>query len=679
VLRLLRQFRLTPLSAAGLSAAGVLTFIGLLLLAGTIDEYRAGRAFNRALDAYAEDNVERVHAYLDEAIAAKGSYAAPQEVKGKLFIDEGELNAERFEEAQELFRHLAEVQEERRRGSPTLAVLIGRAVAELEAARARGETPTPSDRAVAEARRRLERAAEEYPDSGDVYVNLAAVALMENDPARCRRHLERVEQVGHVSFDALPYLYNLHGLLQLRGGHLPRAVQEFEKVAEFRPDWSVPRLNLAAAYGQSLLRGDLDARTAHRYAELVRRVISELRRVQSPLVSPVCHSLAVHNIRIDQPDLALDYFERAAANQELHWHARLNRAIAYYLAGDERAGGSEAQAELFEKAQTELQKAIQSPLLTSRDKFAAYCILATIHARAGRHEDAIAHFHKAEALATQTDIEAIQEQLPRIQHNLAALYYIVENEPKALEYLEKSKDLPEARDEAEKLLRQLSTPPAIDRFKVSREPIYTEYDASVRALVASRSSSKPLDPETGIQVTLHNALNEASRPIPFTLEGTLLRAYAVNLPQGRFTVRIRVTDAVENTAEAEGEPFAIDREPPRLVERRPASGSRVEEVRTIEFNVVDAINKPDLATLTVMVRLPVGAQMAVVSRGRYRYPAPDGSTKAGDPVTARVRAPLQKPSQAPGTYTVITRVRDTLGKEAETVWSFTVPKSDPQP
>ncbi len=677
--RTLRLFRLTAGSAVGLAVAIILGLAGLLMLFGTMDEYRAGRAFDRAMDSYAEGDFDRVHAHLDESIAAKGRYLTPQEVKGKLFIDEGALSPSQYDEARELFRSLAEAQEKVRLKSgkygPSLPVLIGRAVAELEADRATSATGLPSARAIMEARRRLERAAEEFPDFGDVYVNLATVALLEGNVAKCNRYLTKVRQVGRVSLDALPYLYNLHGLVELREGRLPMAVQEFEKVAQFAPDWKVPRLNLAAAYGESLLRGGLDRMVARRYATIAARTIADLRREQSSLVAPICHSLAVHYIRANQPLEALKYFEqaqKAAPHGELGWYARLNRAVAFYLAGS-AAGPKSAQRKLFyAKARAELEKAIRNPLITSRDKFAAYCSLGTIAAHAGRHDAAIDYFHQADDLASRTAIAPIRQQLPRIQRTLAGLYYATGQGAKAAEYFEKTKALPDPRHTARAILSQLRAEPSIARFQTRFDKVHTKYDVSVGAHVAVRSTNVRLDPKKDIRLTLYNAVTGDERPIPLLLEGMYLRAHVVNLPQGRFTFRLKVTDHFGNLGAAETEAFAIDREPPRFVDREPAAGGTAAKVGAIKFRVVDTIGKVDPSSLSVMLRSPGGAQKAIVSRGRYRYASADGTIKVNDPVTENVAAPLPKVAVQNGAYMVIARVSDQLGKQAEATWSFTI-------
>ncbi|NQT52524.1 hypothetical protein HQ576_10755 [bacterium] len=677
--RFIRQFRITAASAAALAVGIVLGLAGLLMLLGTIDEYRAGRAFNRAMDAYSASNIENVHAYLDEAIAAKDTYAAPQEVKGMLFIDEGHVRPARYAEAEELFRQLADAQENERHSDghtgPSLPVLVGRAVAELEAARAQSTTDRPSASAVAAARRQLERAAEEYSHSGDLYINLATVALMEGNVPQCRRYLDKAREVSHVSLDGLPYLYNLRGLVELREGRLPVAVQEFEKVAEFRPDWSVPRLNLAAAYAQSLIRGQLSDHTAATYAGTIVKTVRNLTREHSPLVPPICHSLAVYNIRRNSPGLALQFFEQAAAQGELGWHAKLNRAIALYLAGKAASPKSPHRADFYVKATRDLQAALSNRLLTSRDKFAAYCILGTIQAQAGKNDEAIAHFCKAEDLASRTAIVAIRQQLPRIRRNLAGLYYLTDQGKEAIAYFEKSKEFPDPKLEAQAILRQLSTPPTIHKFEARLGKVYTDFDLAVRADVAAQATNVPLDATQGVRLILHNAITGEARPLPFLLEGTLLRTRVLNLPQGRFTCRLEVTDHLGNHTTATSEPFAIDREPPRFVDQDPAPGSTGKgPLRAITFRIADAVGEPDPATLSVMVRHPgaTGAQRALVSRGRYRYAAPDGSTKANDPATADVVAPLEGPATAAGTYTVIVRANDALGKAAEATWSFTL-------
>ena len=653
----------------------VLTFIGLGMLLGTIDEYRSGKAFNKAMDNYAARSMEDVHDWLHKAVAAKPGYTAPQELLGKLLIDEGATDPQRYAEARKLFEELRQTQEARG-GQASLPVLMGLAVAELESARARKPGSEELKRALTRARVSLDKARDVYPRSGDLHVNLATVALLANDVPLCRRHLAKVQEFGNISIDALPFLYNLSGLAALHEGSPQKAVAEFAKVKEFAPDWQVPSLNLAAAYARGLMRGDLDEATASRYASFVNMALARAEKAKSELLPLLCHALAVHRLRSGNTSSALDLFRRAEKHGELSWHARFNRAMATYVCSRAPRLTDKRRATLMQDAQPTLERALRSKRATSRDRFLAAVALGTIYAEQGKPADAIAAFERAAGMEPGRKDTFMRQTMPRVHHSLAALHYAAGTYKKALVHLDQAKGFAKdkEKEKAQAILRTLRSQPTVSDFSANMGKIVTDYDVRISAVLATPATPEPVA-KKDVRLSLVNATTHTTRELPFELLGSRLHALVLNLPQGRQTIELEVTDALGNRSRPATKTFAVDREPPRVASRVPEPGATVRQLKTIDFRVYDVLGSVDFSTLSIMLKYPRSARTTatryLVSRGKYVYAAADGSVKKGSSAEENVRAPV--PAGAPsGDYRVSVRVRDVQGRLSETEWSFTL-------
>jgi len=665
------KFRLTIRSGIELAFAAVFGLMGTMLFLGTLDEFRAGRAFDRAMDAYAERVLEDVHDFLNDAMSAKPSYDPPREVYAKLLLDEGAENPSRFADARKVFADLERRQVEKM-GRASLAVHIGLALADLGAARAQDPTGEKLQAALATARQRLEKALELYPKSGDLHVNLATIAFLEGDLARCKKqHLEMVEEAGDISFDALPYLYNLKGLVALRERRFTDAMREFEKVLEFAPEWVTAQANLAMARAEAILDRRTDPRVADRLAREMKKPLANLRKAKSPAFARVSEAMGCYCLRTGASSLALRYFADAASAGTLGWHGKFNRAIAYYL---EAMAGKVSQAKraaYFAQARKELNEALGSKLATNRDIFVGSCVLGTIEAQLELLDRATAHFERAAAIAAKTDDPFVKAQLPRVRLSLGALAYLRRDYKKALDHFA---NLTPPTDQAEKfkdLLARLRTKPGISRFSARRVNLATPEDLSVSAIISMPATSETLRPEN-IRLTLTESLRKVSRPLPFVLEGPLLQAAALNLPQGRYRVELLVTDSAGNQSKASSEEFAIDREPPRVTPVEPAPGATVRELNYIRCRLHDVVSQVDPESVLVTLRLPRGSALTsrlLVSRGRYLYSSPDGSVRSGSAARDVLRCPVPRPTP-PGAYTVVVEAKDTLGKAGRREWNF---------
>lgn len=666
------MLRLTTRLCVELTLTAVFGFVGLGLLLGTVDEYRSGKAFNKAVDNYSARSMEDVHDFLHQAIEAKPDYTAPQEVLGKLLIDEGASDPKKYGDAEKLFEGLRKAQEAKG-GRASLPVLIGLAVADLEATRAGHPSHEALRHAIAKARERLGKALAEYPSSGDLHVNLATVALLANDPTLCKRHLAKVEEVGDVSIDAVPFLYNLNGLAALRERKFSKAVEEFSKVKEFAPDWDVPRLNLASAYARSLFRGGLDEQTAETYARSITQIIGRLSKSRSPLLPLVCHALAVHNIRKGQTQAALDYFARAAKLGKLSWHARFNQAIGQYLAARARNVSPKQRAALLDQARPVFERALRSSRARRRDAFLAAAILGTIHADRKELDPAIAYFERAAKSGASSKDSFIREAMPRVRRSLAALYYIKGDYKKARIHLGASQGMPLEEKQATALMRQLRKTPVVLDFSAMLGKTFTDHDVRIHAGLAADATGESISPKD-IRLTLVNETTKTTRPIPFVLDGQHLHALVLNLPQGRQRVELQLTDSLGNTSRATAKAFDIDREPPRVLRRSPGHGATVGKLETIDFRLQDIMGEVNLGSLSVMLKYPRGAKTAtryLVSHGKIVHSSKDNAIKKGSMASENVRCPVPD-APPPGKYAVTVRVGDVEGRVAETEWEFTL-------
>jgi len=667
------KFRLTIRSGVELAFALVFGLIGVVLFLGTLDEFKAGRAFERAMDAYAERVLEDVHDYLNEAIDAKPSYDPPREVYAKLLLDEGAENPARFADARKVLEAL-EKRQVARTGRASLAVHIGLALADLGAARAKNPSPEDLQAALGTARSRLEKAQELYPNSGDLHVNLATIAFLEGDLARCKKqHLERVNEAGEISYDGLPYFYNLAGLVALRERRLKDAIAEFEKVLELAPDWVAAKTNLAVARAEAILDRRTDPRMANRMLREMKGLLGELRKAKSPAFASVSEALGCYCLRVGAASAALRYFAEAASGNGLKWHGRFNRAIAYYLEALGAKVSVARRREYFDQARRELNQALASKLATNRDIFVGSCVLGTIEAHLGLLDRAAAHFERAAAIAARTDDPFVKAQLSRVRLSLGALAYQRRDYKTALTHFAGLEPPEEQAEKFEALVKSLREKPRIEGFTARQADLLTPNDLVVSALISLPATAETLRAEN-VRLTLADRLRGTTRALPFVIRGPLLQATAVNLPQGRYRVELRVTDSAGNQATASSEEFAIDREPPRVTPIEPAPGATVAHLTNIRCRVNDVVSTVDMQSVQVILQMPRGSALSsrlLVSRGRCLYASPDGSITRGSAVKEVVNCPVPKPTP-PGTYTVVVEAKDTLGKAVRGKWSFDV-------
>ncbi len=664
-------FRLTPLSAAQLAAALILTLLGLIFILGTTDEYRARRAFNRAMDSYSAGDIGDARDALEDAWQAKPAYDAPREVFGKLLVDDGARDPKNFDEARAEFQRLRQRAEAAGR-SPSLPVTVGLAVAELEAVRAAKPTPDALAAALRVARQRLEALLQAHPNSGDLHVNLATIALLERDLSRCKAELDKVTDAGTISPAALPIVYNLNGLVALAEKRFAAALAEFEKVEEFAPNWDVPRLNLGATHAQMLMAGEANVFQAERSATALRRTLDRLRKSKDPLCGRISQALAMHAIRRNLPEEAIRRFGEAEAIEKLPWQSRFNRAVAQYmLAMAARARRPEALAQ----PAAELAQALTNPQASPRDRFLASCILGTIEAERKRPKEAIEHFQRAAAYSGPPDT-FVRAALPTIHMSLIALYCNTGEYAKIAHHLEQAKA---TTDEVEKkkldaFLSLIKRPPAITKFDAKLEKLYSDGDLSVSASLAVPSSPKVLGPDN-VALSLVETASGLSKPIPFGLNGPQLYARALNLPQGTYRVELTLSDLFGGQDKATSEALVVDRDPPHVLNCRPEPNSTVSSVPAIQFEVKDTMSGVEADSLRVLLRYPGTAMIsrALVSGGKYQFASADGATPRYAPVALpRITAPVPAERLVKGEYRVTVHVQDSCGKARDFEWSFTL-------
>ena len=665
-------FRFTPRSAIELAITCTFALVGFILFFGTTDEYSARKAFNRAMDSYVAGMLEDVYDALDDAMRVKPGYDAPREAYAKLLIDDARRAPQKLADAQTALRDLRQRQEARQ-GAASCPVLVGIAIAELEAACQQHTGPGFPAAALEAARSRLDDAATRYPDSGDVHVNLATLAYLQGDLARCRAELKRVTDAGNISLDALPILYNLQGLADLREQRANSAVAEFEKVIEFTPDSDMAYVNLVAAHAQVLVSRSAEPYRVDQSAHAVRTLIGRVRSAKSPLFTPICEILATHYLTSNNPGEASLRFAEAEQAGKLSWQGHFNQAVATYL--NSRPTRSLTR-EAYAAVAAELTQALDNPKASERDKFTAHCILGTIEGERGQTREAIAHFRSA-AAALPKPTNAVSRALnASVLTALGTLYYAAGEPPTAVEYVEKAREL--ATDDEKKgidfFLRQLRYRPTIANFSAKLQKIFTDYDLVVGASLALPGSPKPLGPEN-VKLLLHDDVTKTASPLPFSLNGTYLYAVALNLPQGRYRVELTLSDILGNREQAAGEQFEIDREAPRVLAASPAPGATVTSLPLLRFQISDTLNAADLDKLRVLIRYPEGTPLpsrTLVAGGKYQFDSASQGIKRGAPASTNVTAPLPAEKPPFGLYHVVVHVEDTKGKTRDVEWTFTL-------
>jgi len=667
-------FRLTPRSAAELGVATVLGLVGLILLLGTADEYKARKAFNRAMDGYAAGNMQAVAENIEAAKYAKPEYDAPREAEGKLLVDEGQSNPAKFADALRVYEQLRQHQESTGR-KPTLPVLVGLAVAELEATRAAAPRPDVLAAVLAKARASLEAALTTHEDSGDVHVNLATIAFIQGDLARCKAEIDKVAAAGNIGPDSLSVLYNLNGLVALKERRFADAALEFAKVKEFKPDWDVPQLNLAAAHAQILAAHGSDPRQADTAARELRSMVAVLRRTRSPLYALICQAFAsYHTAQKGGAPEAIAFFTEAERLAKLSWQSRFNQAIAVYL--NARAGRVR-NPHLFAVPAAELTAALDNPKASTRDKFLASCILGTIEGETGKSKaPAIAHFEHAAALAAGPSDPFFRAAMLRVHVSLAVLYYETEQFAKMADHLAKVKGLLDKAEQSrlDVLGAQVGSNPTISQFEAKLEKLFTDYDLLVTANLAVPGSVKPLGPDS-VTLNLLETASGTSRPLHFQLNGPSLCAAAVNLPQGRYRVELSLINPVGKKGTATSEVFELDRDPPRVLNRRPDAGASVPSLKAIEFELKDSLSSVNIESVRVMVRYPPGGSVAsrtLVSAGKVQFASTDPPIARLSPISPNVRAPMPPDKLPKGEYLVNVHAEDAKGNSRNIEWSFTL-------
>lgn len=170
------------------------------------------------------------------------------------------------------------------------------------------------------------QAAEAVPTDPEAWYNLAAALQEAGRLSEARQAIERALRLDATR----PEAHNTLGIIELGEGRLEEARREFEAATRLDPRNALAMNNLGNALralgrtGEAEQAYQRSAALAPRYAE--------------PL-----NGLGTLEVERDQPLAALSYFERALALAPDYHEVRMNRAIAYDMAGDAAAAGSAYQ------------------------------------------------------------------------------------------------------------------------------------------------------------------------------------------------------------------------------------------------------------------------------------------------------------------------------------------------
>jgi arylsulfatase A-like enzyme/Flp pilus assembly protein TadD len=167
------------------------------------------------------------------------------------------------------------------------------------------------------------QAAADAPDDPDAWYNLATALQQAGRTDEAR---QAVQKAMHLD-PGRPEAHNTLGIVQLAAGNSEAARQEFELAARLDPRNAHALNNLG-----NVLRGQ------HRLAEAedaYRRAVAA-----APRYAEAWNGLGTLEVERERPSAALSYFEQALRLAPRYHEVRLNRAIAYDLAGQPDAAAA---------------------------------------------------------------------------------------------------------------------------------------------------------------------------------------------------------------------------------------------------------------------------------------------------------------------------------------------------
>jgi len=161
------------------------------------------------------------------------------------------------------------------------------------------------------------QAAGDAPDDPEAWYNLATALQQSGDLSAAR---EALQKAMHLD-PARPEAHNTLGIVHLAEGRPDAARQEFELAVRLDPRNAQALNNLGNVLRS--LRRPAEAEDAYRKA------LAAAPRYAEPL-----NGLGTLEVERDRPAAALSYFEQALRLAPQYHEVRLNRAIAYDLAGE---------------------------------------------------------------------------------------------------------------------------------------------------------------------------------------------------------------------------------------------------------------------------------------------------------------------------------------------------------
>lgn len=167
------------------------------------------------------------------------------------------------------------------------------------------------------------QAAADAPDDPEAWYNLATALQQAGRMAEAR---EALTTAMHLD-PSRPEAHNTLGIVHLAEGRPDAARQEFELAAQLDPRNAQALNNLGNVLRS--LRRPAEAEDAYR------RALAAAPRYAEPL-----NGLGTLEVERDRPAAALSYFEQALRLAPRYHEVRLNRAIAYDMAGETEAAAA---------------------------------------------------------------------------------------------------------------------------------------------------------------------------------------------------------------------------------------------------------------------------------------------------------------------------------------------------
>jgi len=284
--------------------------LAALNVSSTMDKFRLRKHFNIALDNYLTRSYpDAILELQEECIPAKpdftGSYRMLLAIQFEQLLAAPKTSLDPAEKVLEtLGSHVGQ-------DDPTYC--IGQAALLTETARRSGTAKSKVPQALA----LLEKARKAEPDLSDIDLAIATNKMLLGDVEGARAAVDEALKKKKFSRTALPYLYNLMGVLKCVERKFGEGIAEFQKTRELNPGFKDAQYNSAIAALQGIMLSS-DRSEIQKYIGLAERVIQSLPPEQAELQNLGRIAIGLGYTKLDSAKDAGRAYESARGDLSLY-------------------------------------------------------------------------------------------------------------------------------------------------------------------------------------------------------------------------------------------------------------------------------------------------------------------------------------------------------------------------